>query len=56
MLFATAASVLLVAQTREGAWNERTPWGDPDMQGEWTSEGEYSVHSNGRRSLARDRC
>jgi hypothetical protein len=43
MLFATAASVLLVAQTREGAWNERTPWGDPDMQGEWTSEGEYGV-------------
>lgn len=25
------------------AWNERTPWGDPELQGEWTSEGEYGV-------------
>ena len=24
-------------------WNERTPWGDPDFQGEWTTEGEYGV-------------
>jgi hypothetical protein len=24
-------------------WTERTPWGDPDLQGEWTSEGEYGV-------------
>ena len=32
------------AQARpESAWNERTPWGDPDLQGEWTSEGEYGV-------------
>ena len=32
------------AQTgRATAWNERTPWGDPDLQGEWTSEGEYGV-------------
>jgi hypothetical protein len=32
------------AQTnREGTWIERTPWGDPDRQGEWTSEGEYGV-------------
>jgi hypothetical protein len=32
------------AQTsRERAWNERTAWGDPDLQGEWTSEGEYGV-------------
>lgn len=22
---------------------DRTPWGDPDVQGEWTSEGEYGV-------------
>jgi len=50
-LLATAASVHLVAQTRatgartsqEGTWLERTPWGDPDLQGEWTSEGEYGV-------------
>jgi hypothetical protein len=32
------------AQTRrEPVWNERTAWGDPDLQGEWTSEGEYGV-------------
>jgi hypothetical protein len=24
-------------------WAERTPWGDPDLQGEWTSEGECGV-------------
>ena len=26
-----------------GAGPARTPWGDPDYQGEWTSEGEYGV-------------
>ncbi|HEU4690822.1 MAG TPA: hypothetical protein VFS23_20775 [Vicinamibacterales bacterium] len=32
------------AQTnRETPWSERTPWGDPELQGEWTSEGEYGV-------------
>jgi len=32
------------AQTgREATWSERTPWGDPELQGEWTSEGEYGV-------------
>jgi len=32
------------AQTsRSSAWSERTSWGDPDLQGEWTSEGEYGV-------------
>ncbi len=32
------------AQTnRVGTWMERTLWGDPDLQGEWTSEGEYGV-------------
>jgi hypothetical protein len=32
------------AQTgREATWSERTAWGDPDLQGEWTSEGEYGV-------------
>jgi hypothetical protein len=46
----TAISVHLPAQTRAGAltnrdagWSERTPWGDPDLQGEWTTEGEYGV-------------
>jgi hypothetical protein len=32
------------AQTsRDATWSERTSWGDPDLQGEWTSEGEYGV-------------
>ena len=32
------------AQTTRGpTWSGRTPWGDPDVQGEWTSEGEYGV-------------
>jgi len=49
-LLAIAASAHLIAQrtpgaqvSREGTWLERTPWGDPDLQGEWTSEGEYGV-------------
>jgi hypothetical protein len=33
-----------LAQTnRESTWNARTAWGDPDLQGEWTTEGEYGV-------------
>ena len=33
-----------IAQTsRKATWSARTPWGDPDLQGEWTSEGEYGV-------------
>ena len=34
-----------VAAQTPGApgWSERTPWGDPDLQGEWTSEGEYGI-------------
>ena len=32
------------AQTsRAAASTGRTPWGDPDLQGEWTAEGEYGV-------------
>jgi hypothetical protein len=31
------------AQANRAGWSERTPWGDPDVQGEWTSEGEYGV-------------
>jgi hypothetical protein len=32
------------AQTKAaGSWTVRTPWGDPELQGEWTSEGEYGV-------------
>src|SRR5262249_43535383 len=30
------------AQTkRETPWRGRTSWGDPDLHGEWTTEGEY---------------
>jgi len=33
----------VAAQSRQTTWSERTPWGDPELQGEWTSEGEYGV-------------
>jgi hypothetical protein len=50
-VLATAASAHLAGQrraagastSREGTWTARTQWGDPDLQGEWTSEGEYGV-------------
>jgi hypothetical protein len=47
-VLAIAASVWLTssagAQTNPtAAWSQRTPWGDPELQGEWTSEGEYGV-------------
>ena len=50
-LLAITVSAHLVAQTRgtgtqtsrQTTWLERTPWGDFDLQGEWTSEGEYGV-------------
>jgi len=49
-LLAIAASGHLIAQRAAGArtsgektWSGRTLWGDPDLQGEWTSEGEYGV-------------
>jgi hypothetical protein len=50
-LLAIAVHVHLVAQTsapdvqssRNGTWLELTSWGDPDLQGEWTSEGEFGV-------------
>src|SRR5215813_1115247 len=32
------------AQTKsDTTWRGRTAWGDPDLHGEWTSEGEYGV-------------
>lgn len=31
------------AQESAGAWTQRTSWGDLDLQGEWTTEGEYGV-------------
>ena len=50
-LLTVAVHVHLVAQTRSpgaqtsgnGTWLERTSWGHPDLQGEWTSEGEFGV-------------
>jgi hypothetical protein len=50
-LWAIGLSAPPLAQTRvtpapttgEPRWLERTPWGDPDLQGEWTTEGEYGV-------------
>ncbi len=50
-VFAIATWVHPAASTRAdsaqtigaGTWGERTSWGDPDLQGEWTSEGEYGV-------------
>jgi hypothetical protein len=41
-----AAAVVALTVSTSGApstWAARTPWGDPDYQGEWTSEGEYGV-------------
>jgi hypothetical protein len=32
-----------VWMTSAGAASRRTPWGDPDLQGTWTSEAEYGV-------------
>ena len=31
------------AQANHETWRARTPWGDPDLHGEWTTEGEYGV-------------
>ena len=49
-VLAIAASVHLLAQSggagapaSDRGWTGRTLWGDPDLQGEWTSEGEYGV-------------
>ena len=49
-VLALALWLPLAAQTRtpgaqpgDRAWTGRTLWGDPDLQGEWTSEGEYGV-------------
>jgi len=49
-MLAIAAAVYCAGVTRVSAqsgraagWNQRTAWGDPDLQGEWTTEGEYGV-------------
>ena len=38
-----AQSDAVRAQAQASSWNQRTPWGDPDYQGDWTSEGDYGV-------------
>src|SRR3954467_7804215 len=40
-----AALVIALTASTYGApsWTARTSWGDPDLQGEWTTEGEYGV-------------
>ena len=40
---ATGVLAITATVSSQGAWNQRTAWGDPDLQGEWTSEGEYGV-------------
>ena len=43
LLFAGLTRPVGAQAGRERTWTERTPWGDPELQGEWTSEGEYGV-------------
>ena len=38
-----AAQAQSAAGNHESTWRARTPWGDPDLHGEWTTEGEYGV-------------
>ncbi len=38
-----SASVHVIGQAGAPTWSGRTLWGDPDLQGEWTSEGEYGI-------------
>jgi hypothetical protein len=42
-LATTVSGQSLAPTSRESIWNARTPWGDPNLQGEWTTEGEYGV-------------
>jgi hypothetical protein len=49
-LVALVVSAHLIATPRpdgqtnhEPTWRARTAWGDPDLHGEWTTEGEYGV-------------
>jgi hypothetical protein len=56
MALAITISAPLLAQTnRESNWSARTPWGDPDRQGEWTTEGDTAYRWSGRRSSAHGR-
>jgi hypothetical protein len=42
-VIASVFAIAVSAQTRTDTWRGRTSWGDPDLHGEWTSEGEYGV-------------
>jgi hypothetical protein len=45
-IWAHSASLTRFAEAqsnRSDEWARRTSWGDPDLQGEWTSEGEFGV-------------
>jgi hypothetical protein len=44
-LWRTAATIAAAAvmMATASAQSSLTPWGDPDLQGEWTAEGEYGV-------------
>jgi len=41
--FAGLTPLAEAQNNRPGEWAHRTSWGDPDLQGEWTSEGEFGV-------------
>jgi hypothetical protein len=51
MLAAPLASQTTGSEANEPKWLERTSWGDPDLEGEWTSEGEFGVPFERPREL-----
>ena len=42
-IMATVTALTASMAGAPAAWTVRTAWGDPDYQGEWTTEGEYGV-------------
>src|SRR5690242_6892479 len=42
-LVVAAVAVTTSLHGAPSTWPALTPWGEPDYQGEWTSEGEYGV-------------
>src|SRR6478609_5245429 len=38
-----AVALTMTLRAAPAAWMARTPWGEPDFRGEWTTEGEYGV-------------
>src|SRR5690349_24459297 len=41
--FSALAASLCLCGALSAQQQMRTPWGDPDLHGEWTTEGEYGV-------------